>query len=208
MATLAFGLILTSIANRWIEFTGGTSGLPVRQLAIGGEMLTRVQVYFVVLVVAGAVLLLHDFIVRSHVGRALQAIRDDETAASALGVHVTRYKLRMFVLAAVIAGLAGICFSLVSLRVDPSLGEFRVLVTLLTIAVVGGLGTRFGPLLGSIIIILLPQILTKVGDLETLIYGGFVLIFLIFLPNGIAGLIERASWRRLFAKPAAAGSQV
>jgi branched-chain amino acid transport system permease protein len=70
------------------------------------------------------------------------------------------------------------------------------------------LGTRFGPLLGSIIIILLPQILTKVGDLETLIYGGFVLIFLIFLPNGIAGLIERASWRRLFAKPAAAGSQV
>lgn len=207
MATLAFGLIFTGVANRWIDFTGGSAGLAVPPLTIGGEALGRMPIYFVVLAAASLTLLLHDFIIRSHLGRALQAIRDDETAASALGVYVTRYKLRMFVLAAVIAGLGGICFSLVSLRVDPSLGEFRVLVSILTIAVIGGLGTRFGPLLGSVIVVVLPQFLVKFGELETLVYGVFVLLFLIFLPHGLSGLIESASWRRWFSKPATAGPQ-
>lgn len=196
MATLAFGLIFYGVAIRWIEFTGGSSGLAVPPLTYGGTPIDRLQIYFVILACAGCVLLLHDFIIRSHVGRALQAIRDDETAASALGVNVTKYKLRIFVLAAAIAAVAGVCFSIVSLRVDPSLSEFRILVSILTIAVVGGLGTRFGPIVGSIIVIVLPQILVSFGELETLIYGAFILIFLLFLPNGIAGLIETMRWRK------------
>lgn len=200
MATLAFGLIFYGVAIRWIDFTGGSSGLSVPPLAFGDAPLNRLSLYYVVLGFAGIVLLLHDFIIRSHVGRALQAIRDDETAAAALGVHVTRYKLRIFVLAAVIAAIAGCCFSIVSLRVDPSMSEFRVLVAILTVAVVGGLGTRFGPFIGSIIVIVLPQILVQFGELETLVYGAFILLFLLFLPNGLSGLVESAPWRRLGRK--------
>lgn len=196
MATLSFGLILAGVANRWIEVTGGTAGIPVAPMMIGAESLTRVQMYYVVLAVAACALLVHDFTIRSHIGRALQAIRDDETGAAALGVHVTRYKLRIFVLAAVFAAVAGVCFSLVSLRVDPSMMDFHVLVSILTIAVVGGLGTRFGPILGAMVVIVLPQLLTRFGELETLVYGACVLLFLLFLPRGLAGLLESRAGRR------------
>ena len=198
MATLAFGLIFYGVVIRWIDFTGGSTGLAVPPLVFGDAPLSKVAIYYVILVLLGLVLLLHDFIIRSHIGRALQAIRDDETAASALGVPVTNYKLRMFVLAAVIAGIAGMCFSMMSLRVDPSMSDFRILVSVLTIAVVGGLGTRFGPVLGSIVVVLLPQVLVSFGELETLVYGAFILLFLIFLPHGLSGLLENLRWRRLF----------
>ena len=198
MATLAFGLIFYGVAIRWIDFTGGSTGLAVPPLVLGDAPLSRVGVYYVILLLLGLVLLLHDFIIRSHIGRALQAIRDDETAASALGVPVTNYKLRIFVLAAVIAGIAGMCFSMMSLRVDPSMSEFRILVSILTIAVVGGLGTRFGPILGSIVVVLLPQVLVSFGELETLVYGAFILVFLLFMPHGLSGLLENMRWRKFF----------
>lgn len=202
MATLALGLILNGVANRWIGFTGGTSGITVPPLTWGGEPVGRVGLYYVILVIAGLVLLLHDLIARSHVGRALQAVRDDETAAAALGVPATRWKLRIFVLAAAISGVAGCAFALLSQRVDPSLSEFHVLVSLLTIAVVGGLGTRFGPVVGAALITVLPQILLSFGAFETLVYGLFIVLFLLFVPHGLAGLIETRRWRR--AGPAAA----
>lgn len=202
MATLAFGLIFYGVVIRWIDFTGGSTGLAVPPVRIGDAPADRIELYYIVLFCAGLVLLLHDFIIRSHIGRALQAIRDDETAASAIGVHVTRFKLRIFVLAAVLAALAGICFSIVSLRVDPSMSEFHILVSMLTVAVVGGLGTRFGPVVGSVFVVVMPQFLVSLGELETLIYGAFIILFLLFLPHGLSGLVESAPWRRILRKPA------
>jgi branched-chain amino acid transport system permease protein len=194
MATLAFMLIQNGVANRWIEFTGGQSGVAVPPLEWNGEPLGRTGIYFVVLGLAAVVLLLHDFLIRSHLGRAMQAIRDDETAAQALGVRVTRYKLRVLVLSGVTAAIAGVAFGITSLRVDPSLSEFHMLVSMLTIVVVGGLGTRFGPIVGSVIVVILPQILTRFGELETVVYGLFILLFLLFLPHGLSGLLERRTW--------------
>ena len=107
MATLAFALIFFGVTTRWIDFTGGSTGLAAPPLKFAAAPLGRMPVYYLVLVFAGAALLLHDFVARGAVGRALQAIRDDETGAAALGVDVTRYKLRIFVLAAVFAGLPG-----------------------------------------------------------------------------------------------------
>lgn len=216
MATLAFMLIQNGVANRWIGFTGGQSGIPVPPLEWDGEQIGRTGIYYVVLALAAGVLLLHDFLIRSHIGRAMQAIRDDETAAQALGVRVTRYKLRVLVLSAVMAAIAGVCFGITSLRVDPSLSEFHVLVSMLTIAVVGGLGTRFGPIVGSVIVVILPQVLTQFGEMETVVYGVFILLFLLFLPHGLSGLLERNNWfvrrkpadRRMREQPRALKGQV
>lgn len=194
MATLAFMLIQNGVANRWIEFTGGQNGVAVPPLEWNGEPLSRTGIYFVVLGLAAIVLLLHDFVIRSHLGRAMQAIRDDETAAQALGVRVTRYKLRVLVISGVTAAIAGVAFGITSLRVDPSLSEFHMLVSMLTIVVVGGLGTRFGPIVGSVIVVILPQLLTRFGELETVVYGLFILLFLLFLPHGLSGLLERRNW--------------
>ncbi|MGE0232211.1 MAG: branched-chain amino acid ABC transporter permease [Flavobacteriaceae bacterium] len=206
MGTLAFLLIENGVVNRWIDFTGGQSGVLVPPLEYGGETIGRVGLYYLVLALAAVTLLLHDFLIRSHVGRALQAIRDDEKAASALGVNVTRYKLRVLVITSVMAALAGICFAFTSLRVDPSLSEFHVLVTILTITVVGGLGTRFGPIVGSIIIVILPQLLTGFGEYETFIYGAFILGFLLFLPRGLSGLMESQPLKRFRTTRATAPS--
>jgi branched-chain amino acid transport system permease protein len=207
MATLAFSLVFYGVAIRWIDFTGGATGLAAPPMTFIGAPVGRMATYYVVLAMTAIALLLHDFIARSHIGRALQAIRDDEIAAIALGVDVVRFKLRIFVLAAVLAAAAGIAFSIVSLRVDPSMSDFHTLVTLLTISVVGGLGARLGPVLGSAVIVVLPQTLVSFGDYETLIYGLFVVVFLIFLPDGLAGLSEAApSARRLLSELARRGA--
>ncbi|NIF81116.1 branched-chain amino acid ABC transporter permease [Paraburkholderia sp. Cy-641] len=193
MATLCFGIVIAGVANRWIEVTGGTAGLLIPALSIGDKSVDRLTLYYVIVTVTALVLILQNFIVSSHLGRSLQAIRDDERAAAALGVNVSVQKLRVFVLSAVLAGLAGIGFSVVSQQVSPSMGEFPVLVSMLTIAVVGGLGTRYGPVLGSIVVVAAPQLLTRFGELQTLVYGLCLLLFLIFLPNGLSGLLGSRS---------------
>lgn len=208
MATLGFGMIFAGVANRWIDFTGGTTGLEIPPVSFAGAELDRVQTYYVVLAIGAAVLLIHDFVIRGHIGRALQAIRDDERAAAALGVHVTRVKLRVFVLTAVMSALAGVAYTIASLRVDPSMSEFSVIVSILTMAVVGGLGTRFGPILGAIFIVVLPQFLQGIGDLQTLVYGLCILLFLLFLPHGLAGPLEVGKWLRKRAPlPASAAAE-
>lgn len=195
MATLCFGLVFAGIASRWIEFTGGTAGMQIAVPSINGQAITRVQLYYIIVAVTALVLLLQNFIIRSHLGRALSAVKGDETAAASLGVNVTAYKLRVFVLAAMLSALAGIGFGLLSRQVNPSFGEFPILVTILTISVVGGLGTQFGPLLGSVVVVLAPQLMASLGEMETLIYGVCLLVFLLFMPRGLAGALQQRGVR-------------
>jgi branched-chain amino acid transport system permease protein len=190
MATLCFGLVISGVANRWIDVTGGTGGLLIPSITIGEKTMDRMTLYYVIVAATALVLALQNFIVSSHLGRSLQAIRDDDKAAAALGVNVAAQKLRVFVLSAVLAGVAGVGFAVVSRQVGPSMGEFPILVSMLTIAVVGGLGTRYGPILGSIVVVLAPQFLTRFGELETLVYGLCLLLFLIFMPHGLSGMFS------------------
>ena len=198
MATLCFGLVISGVANRWIDVTGGTGGLLIPSITIGEKPMDRLTLYYVIVAATALVLALQNFIVSGHLGRSLQAIRDDDKAAAALGVNVAVQKLRVFVLSAVLAGLAGVGFAVVSRQVSPSMGEFPILVSMLTIAVVGGLGTRYGPILGSIVVVMAPQFLTRFGELETLVYGLCLLLFLIFMPHGLSGM-----FRSLTAKQSA-----
>jgi branched-chain amino acid transport system permease protein len=190
MATLCFGLVISGVANRWIDVTGGTGGLLIPSITIGEKTMDRMTLYYVIVAATALVLALQNFIVSSHLGRSLQAIRDDDKAAAALGVNVAAQKLRVFVLSAVLAGVAGVGFAVVSRQVSPSMGEFPILVSMLTIAVVGGLATRYGPILGSIVVVLAPQFLTRFGELETLVYGLCLLLFLIFMPHGLSGMFS------------------
>lgn len=190
MATLCFGLVVSGVANRWIDVTGGTGGLLIPSITIGEKTMDRLTLYYVIVAATALVLALQNFIVSGHLGRSLQAIRDDDKAAAALGVNVAVQKLRVFVLSAVLAGLAGVGFAVVSRQVSPSMGEFPILVSMLTIAVIGGLGTRYGPILGSIVVVMAPQFLTRFGALETLVYGLCLLLFLIFMPHGLSGVFR------------------
>lgn len=203
MATLAFSLMMVGLTNRWVEFTGGSAGIQIPTITMGDWSMSRAGLYYTLVIVAAIGLVIHNFIISGHLGRAMQAVRDDEMGAEALGVNVTAVKLRVFVLAAVYAAVGGISFGLVSRQVNPSFGEFPVIVSLLTIAVVGGLGTRFGPVIGAIVVVLAPQALARFGELETLIYGLCLGVFLIFLPNGLSGVMERWGTRLFRSRPPA-----
>jgi branched-chain amino acid transport system permease protein len=145
MATLMFGLIIEGLALRWFDVTGGSAGVRVPPIAIGDWRLARTEIYYLVFGLAAIAYLIHSFLLSTFAGRAFQAIRGDETAARSLGVNVTAYKLRVFVLAAVFAGLAGATYALVSRQVDPSYSALTVNINLLTIAVVGGFAAASVP---------------------------------------------------------------
>jgi branched-chain amino acid transport system permease protein len=191
MATLMFAMIVQDVSLRWTGVTGGTSGLRVPAPQLFGARLERNELYYLILGVAVLAYLMQVFVKSTHLGRALEAVKTDETAAASLGVDVTRYKISVFVLAAIFAAVAGIAYALVSRGVDPSYSDVGMVVSLLTLSVVGGLGSRIGSFLGAAIVILAPQFLAGLQEYETLIYGVGVLVFMIFLPRGLAGLFER-----------------
>jgi branched-chain amino acid transport system permease protein len=191
MATLMFGMIVHDVALRWTELTGGTSGLRVPPPALFGARLERTEIYYLIFGIAVAAYLLQIFVKSTHLGRALEAVKTDETAASSLGVNVTRYKVSIFVVAAILAAVAGMANAVVSRGVDPSYSGIGMVVNLLTLSVLGGLGSRIGPFIGAAVVILAPQLLADLQEYQTLIYGIGLLAFMIFLPRGLAGLIER-----------------
>ncbi|MEH2474443.1 branched-chain amino acid transport system permease protein [Nitrobacteraceae bacterium AZCC 2161] len=191
MATLMFAMIVHDVAVRWTDATGGSSGLRIPPPELFGFRLERMGVYYLILCITGLAYLVQVFVMSTHLGRALEAVKTDETAASSLGINVTRYKISIFVLAAAFAAVAGICYSIVSRQVEPSYSNVAMVVNLLTLAVVGGLGSRIGPFLGAAIVIVAPQILVGLQEYQTLIYGIGLLVFMIFVPRGLGGIAER-----------------
>lgn len=195
MATLMFAMVVHDVALRWTDVTGGTSGLRVPPPHLFGDRLERIEVYYLIMALATVVFLLQVFVKSTHLGRALEAVKTDESAAMSLGVNVTYYKLGVFVLAASVAGVAGMAYAMVSRGVDPSYSGIGMVINLLTLAVIGGLGTRIGPFFGAALVILLPQFLAGLQEYQTLLYGVALLLFMIFLPGGLAGLIERPAMK-------------
>ena len=190
MATLMFGLIIEGLALRWFDLTAGSAGVVVPALKFGDWQLTRKELYYFVFALTVLAYVVHAFLLSTFAGRAFQAIRGDETAARSLGVDVTAYKLRLFTLSAVFAGLAGAVCGLVTRQVDPSYSAITINISLLTLAVVGGMRSKIGPVLGAIVVVIAPQLLTSMADYEPILYGAGLLGFLVFAPRGLAGLIE------------------
>lgn len=197
MATLAFALLLEGLLLRWFDLTGGSAGIAVPALEMFGGALDRYDLYYLVFGAVILAFLFYDLLISTHVGRAIEAIRDDETAAEAMGINARRTKMKIFVLAAVLAGVAGTLYALMARHVDPTYSALHVNISLLTLAVIGGLGTRLGPLLGAFVVVLAPQFLAGLRELELLLYGIGLLAVLLFLPRGLAGLLEGRGGVRL-----------
>lgn len=192
MATLMFGFIVEGLALRMFDLTNGSAGIRLPRPEILGWVPDRIELFYIVAGIAILAFILHAFLSHSYIGRAFHVIRADEFAATSVGIDVSRYKLWLFVIGGGFAGLAGIASALVNRQVDPSYSSLHINITLLTLAVIGGLRSTVGPVLGAIVVIALPQVLTAVNEYETMLFGGVLLLSLIFLPKGIAGLLETA----------------
>lgn len=209
-ATLAFQLIVLSVAGQ-LDFLGGDIGLQgIPQLAIGHFELSSPRSYAWLTWVALAVVMwLTHNIVDSRPGRGLRALATSETAAESSGVPVTRYRLVVFALSAAFAGLAGGIYAFFLGYIAP--GSFPVLLSFefVVMAVIGGLGTVWGPVIGAALITVLVQVLTSLGTQPGMpsyaanvfsyaVYAGLLIVVLLFLPRGLfpAGVDLLRHWTR------------
>jgi branched-chain amino acid transport system permease protein len=135
-------------------------------------------------------------LVASPTGRALRAIHDSEVAARMLGVDATRYKLAAFVLSAVFAAIAGSYLALFDGLVTPQEAGFLRSIEFVTMAVLGGLGSIFGSVVGAAMLVVLPQVLTVFQDYEHIMLGLVMIIVMVFLPQGIIPSITALARRR------------
>src|SRR6185437_8944740 len=185
MATLGFGEVVRIGLINADSLTGGALGLN----AI--PQLTRWWHVVLALVV---VLLVLWRMRRSRVGRAFEAIREDETAASLMGIGVMSHKMLAFCLGAAVAGLAGVLGAHLTFFIGPGEFGFERSVDILTMAILGGIGSLAGPVLGAAIITLLPELLRAFHDFRTMLNGAILVLIVLFLPNGLWDPARIRSW--------------
>ncbi len=199
MATLGFGIIIYIILNEAQPLTGGPSGLSgIPSLAIGPLALnTPKRLYFLIWLAVGMILALSANIVNSRTGRALRALHDSEAAAQSLGVDTARLKLKIFVLSALYASLAGSLYAHSLNFIAPSSFGFMFSIKLVTMVVLGGMASIWGSLLGAGVLTILPEVLTAFHDFEVIVFGVILMVVMIFLPRGLVrGLMDLWEFRR------------
>ncbi|BBO77296.1 branched-chain amino acid ABC transporter permease [Desulfosarcina widdelii] len=193
MATLGFNIVIYTILVQWDTVTGGPSGFSgIPYLSIGSVIFDN-EIYFHYLVWSFAVLalLLCLNLVRSGVGRGLAALAEDETAASALGVDIRRAKVKVFVLSAVLASVAGSLFAHCYAFVSPDSFNIFVSVDFVIMVVVGGMGSIWGTLFGTALITLLPEWIEALEAFKDVIHGLILVVILLFLPQGlVTGIVD------------------
>ncbi len=187
LATIAFGLIIVTLISQGGSFTGGHDGLILPALTYLGATLRDI---FPLVIIASAVLIywLLRNLTESSVGRSLRAVRDDPDAAAALGIPVSRYRTLSFVLAAAFSALAGIFYAHLTQVITPDAFGFNVSIDILLMVIVGGMGHRFGGVIGAVVVMVLPELLADFGSLKYLIVDTLVLLALIFLPKGVVSI--------------------
>lgn len=201
MATLGLGIIMYIIFNETVELTGGPSGLsgiPNLQLA-GITFDSDVKNYYLIWGVTLAVMLFSINLANSRVGRALRAVHDSEIAAQVLGVNARFLKVQIFALSAVISSLAGSLYAHTMTFISPASFGFNFSIELLTMVVIGGLGSIYGSFLGAALLTLLPELLRGANDYDIIIYGGLLVVMVMFMPGGLVRGIP-ALFRKIVAK--------
>ncbi|PKN52995.1 MAG: branched-chain amino acid ABC transporter permease [Deltaproteobacteria bacterium HGW-Deltaproteobacteria-13] len=195
MATMGFGIIMYIIFNETVDWTGGPSGLSgIPNLHIGSLIFDNdLNNYYLVWLSTLAVMLLSINLSQSRIGRALRAINDSEVAARVMGVNARILKVRIFTVSAVISAVAGSLYAHIMTFIAPASFGFNFSVELLTMVVVGGLGSIYGSFLGAAILTMLPELLRVFQDLDIIIYGLMLILMTMFMPGGLISGIEAAA---------------
>ncbi len=187
MATLGMGIIIYIVFNETIELTGGPSGLSgIANLSIGSLTFdSDCKNYYLVWFFALVTVLFSLNVANSRIGRALKAINDSEVAARVVGVNARLLKVQIFALSAIICSLAGSLYAHCMTFISPASFGFNFSVELLTMVVIGGLGSVYGPFLGAALLTLLPEILRGANDYDIVIYGALLVLMVMFMPGGL-----------------------
>jgi branched-chain amino acid transport system permease protein len=194
IATLVFGATMQASVLRWRFFTHGTAGASLPRRLFGDHILINEPVYLaMVLVVLVGVWLVDINVLRTRLGRAFLAIREDETTAQSFGIDVVRYKLLAFVLSGVVAGIAGALYGGAVGLVNSDVFDRELSLRIVLFVIIGGIGRRWGAVAVSVLIGIAPKLPDPLKRYDLVIAAAVTLYNVIKLPEGLAGLV--AHWR-------------
>jgi branched-chain amino acid transport system permease protein len=198
LITLGFGEIVRLVLLNWKAVTRGTDGIiGIPAPALGPFVVsTKLRYYYLGLVLLALVLVLTAWLRRSSLGRACLAIKDNELAASACGVNPTIVKLSAFGWSAAIAGLAGSLYAHLFTFISPEVFTIDVSVAVLLMVLVGGAGTASGPVIGAVLLTFLPEWLRPLKQYYMILYGAAVVAVMVFMPEGLVGIVARLRMTR------------
>ncbi|HEX8787192.1 MAG TPA: branched-chain amino acid ABC transporter ATP-binding protein/permease [Telluria sp.] len=175
MVTLAFGTIIQILINEMTWLTDGPMGITLSKPTIFGTELGETQYYYAVAVLMLASLLLVHRLLKSHIGRAFEALRDSPIASDCMGVSVYRYKVYAFVISAGFAGLAGGLYAYSEQYISPNTYNFELTILFLLAVIMGGRKSRSGALIGAVIVVMLPSLLSDIDLFRRIAIGAAVL---------------------------------
>ncbi|SHN12095.1 branched-chain amino acid ABC transporter permease [Roseibium suaedae] len=184
ISTVGLGEVLRVIYINFESLTGGALGLS------GIPMKASVSLIYALLLIA---LIMFWAVGRSRIGRAMEAMREDEVAAGVMGINVPVYKLGALIVSAMLAGIAGCLAAHSSSFIGPNEYGFETAVTILSFALLGGIGTPLAPVLGALVLTALPEVLRPLADFRLVINGMIIVVAILFLPRGVLPLRLRRS---------------
>jgi ABC-type branched-subunit amino acid transport system ATPase component/ABC-type branched-subunit amino acid transport system permease subunit len=203
MVTIAFGFIVEQGAVEWSGLTGGWNGLiGIPTPSLGGHKFAEREIAVFVILLAGLAIFLFARLQAGPWGKAMRAVRDSEIASQSIGLNPTVIRTVAFVISAAVAGFAGGIFAAMSDFISPESFPFSQSILLLLVVMVGGADRIFGPLMGALIVVLLPELLSWLAQYRLLFVGLLLFVVLRLAPDGLVGLVAglaRADRDRLAA---------
>ncbi|MCT4626457.1 branched-chain amino acid ABC transporter permease [Halodesulfovibrio sp.] len=190
IVTLGFGEIIRLVLENWSDLTGGPSGISnIDRPGLFGMELSvadaNIYIYYIVLALAIITMIAVQRLKNSRIGRALQALREDEIACQAMGIDRVNVKLMAFGLGTAWAGFAGVIFAAKTTFINPASFTFMESAIILSIVVLGGMGSNLGVILGSAFLVLMPEYLRAFSEYRMILFAAAMVLMMVFRPQGL-----------------------
>ncbi|UCD34347.1 MAG: hypothetical protein JSU90_08585 [Nitrospiraceae bacterium] len=199
IVTLGFGEIIRLVLENWNEFSFGPSGIAnIDRPSLFGMKFSlhgsAAYLYFLMIGLTLFTVFVVNRLQNSRIGRAWVALREDEIACQAMGIDKTRTKLRAFALGATWAGMMGVMFAAKTTFINPASFTFLESAIILSIVVLGGMGSIAGVIIAAFVLILLPEYLRAFSDYRMLLFGATLVLMMVFRPQGLISAPRRTYW--------------
>lgn len=198
LATFALNEFISLVFTNWVSLFGGVSGItsippPHFSIPFTGVSITidsRISFYYFLLFITFIVFIIVDRIMRSEFGRVFKMISDSDLLAESTGVNLPYFRIFGFAVSAFLCGIGGSLFAHYSAYIGPQYFTGWTSFDYLVITVVGGIGSPIGPVLGSILLTSIPELLRGLKEIHLILYGTILVVFVMFLPKGLVFFVE------------------
>jgi branched-chain amino acid transport system ATP-binding protein len=189
MVTIAFGIIVERVLIEWVSLTGGFGGISVPKPSLLGLQPTLRLVVLLAIVFAALAVIAFSYLKQHPWGKAFQAVKNDEIAATSVGLNVLQIRVIAFAISAGFTGIAGVFFASAVGFISPDSFTFYRSILFLLVVILGGLNTAEGAIFGAIILVLLPEFLHDFADYQLIVFGSLLILTLWIAPNGLVSLL-------------------